>query len=97
MAKYLALYRADQNVAEQLANLTPEQQQAGMDNWIAWFGQAGPAILDGGAPVVGPGDVSGYSILEAPDRDAVDALLAERPHRQVGDIDVYEFLPMPGM
>lgn len=112
MSKYLVLYRASVSPADQMANATPEQMQAGMDAWLKWAKRAGDAVVDLGAPLgngrhIGNGggspsdsDVRGFSILEADSADAVFELLRDHPHFQTpGDssIDVLEFLPMPGM
>ncbi len=78
MAKYLVLYKADASAAEQMANATPEQAQAGMDAWMLWGERAASAIVDMGSPLepVGGADgVGGYSILEAEDDDALQAAL----------------------
>jgi hypothetical protein len=99
MPKFLVLYRSPVSAREQMANATPEQAQAGMEAWQSWAKQAGPAIVDLGAPLDGDGDVSGFSILESDSRSAVDGLLAEHPHRHLpgASIDVLEFVDMPGM
>jgi hypothetical protein len=96
MTKFLVLYKSDTTAREQMANGTPEQAQAGMDAWMAWFGKAGDAIVDGGSPVDG-GEIGGYSILQADSREALDAILEGHPHLAVGTLEVAEFLPMPGM
>lgn len=98
MSKFLVLYRSEATVAEQMANNSPEDAAAGMAAWMAWFAEVGDALVDGGSPTQGgDGTIGGYSILEADSPAAADALLANHPHRQIGDIDVLEFLPMPGM
>jgi hypothetical protein len=108
VAKYLVLYRADTAAAEQMAAATPEQQQAGMDAWMAWAGRAGGAIIELGAPLrpgghLGPGpaasqDVAGFTILEADSAQELDDILTGHPHLNAGgSIDVLEFLPVPGM
>lgn len=97
MAKYLLLYRADNSAAEQIAQATPEQQQAGMQAWAQWFERAGDAIVDGGSPVSGDGTIGGYSIVEANSPEELNELLAGHPHTAVGTIEALEFLPMPGM
>ncbi len=101
MSKYLLIYKADQDAAAQLAQATPEQQAAGMEAWMQWFGKVGPALVDGGSPLtsVSGADptVGGYSIVEADDAAALAALLEGHPHLEVGTIDAHEFLPMPGM
>jgi hypothetical protein len=99
VTKFLVLYRSNTSAQEQMADATPEQAQAGMQEWMNWAGKAGSSIVDLGAPLAGEGDVTGFSILEADSRGAVDALLAEHPHRSMpgNSIDVLEFLPVPGM
>ena len=107
MAKFLVLYRAPVSALEQMASVTPEQAQAGMELWEAWAGRAGHAIVDLGAPlgdaaIVGEGDaysdLAGYSILEAASRDAVMDILEDHPHFHTpgGQVEVHETLPVPG-
>ena len=99
MSKYLVLYRSSTPAREHMAAATPEQAQEGMQAWQAWAEKAGPAIVDLGSPLAGEGDVSGFSILQADSRTALDELLAEHPHRRApgAEIDVLEFLALPGM
>jgi hypothetical protein len=111
MTKYLLLYRAPISPQEQMASASPEQAQAGMDEWMTWAGKAGDAIVDLGSPVatvkaVGPVSdagggafVGGFSIMEADSLDALEALLDGHPHLQMdgGWIEVHEFLAIPGM
>ncbi|WP_236792385.1 YciI family protein [Amycolatopsis sp. GM8] len=98
MTNFLVLYRADVSAAEQMANATPEQQQAGMQAWMDWFAKAGDAVVDGGSPVSGDDkSIGGYSVLQAKSRDALDAILENHPHTQIGTIEVLECLTMPGM
>jgi hypothetical protein len=106
MTRFLVLYRAPISAREQMANVTPEQAQAGMDLWAAWAGRADKAIVDLGAPLgdaamVGNGephgDIVGYSILEADSHDAVVKLLQDHPHFHApsGQVQVHEMLPVP--
>jgi len=98
VTKFLILYRADVSAAEQMANASPEQQQAGMQAWMEWFGKAGDAVLDGGAPLSGDDKtITGYSLMQADSRQALDAILDGHPHTMVGTLEVLECLPMPGM
>jgi hypothetical protein len=99
VTKYLVLYRSTTSAREQMAGATAEQAQAGMEAWQAWADKAGTAIVDLGAPLAGDTDITGFSILQADSRSALDALLADHPHRQApgAAVDVLEFLPMPGM
>ncbi len=99
MPKFLVLYHSSASPEEQMANSTPEQRQAGMQEWMDWAGKAGPAIVDLGAPLAGDGDIAGFSILEADSRATIDELLAEHPHHSApgAKIEVLEFIPMSGM
>ena len=105
MTKYLVLYRSTVTAADQMAQSTPEQAQAGMEAWMAWAQQAGDAIVDLGVPlnvVEAGGDsgdpIGGYSILQAESPEALAKLLEDHPHRSMGGtIETLEFLPMPGM
>lgn len=98
MTNYLVLYRSDASAAEQMATATEAEAAAGMQAWMRWFGAAGDAVVDGGAPTEGgDGTIGGYSMLQADSRQTVDALLADHPHREVGTIDVLEVLAVPGM
>jgi hypothetical protein len=98
--KFLVLYRSDEDAAARMAASTPEQQEAGMQLWMEWFGRAGSAIVDGGAPLTGgDGAVSGYSIVQAESSEALADVLDGHPHTTHGGgtIETYEFLPVPGM
>lgn len=75
---------------------------------MAWAGKAGKAVVDLGAPLaegatVGEGkpdsDIAGFSILNADSQDAAVDLLQDHPHLHTpGDqIEVHEFISMPGM
>jgi hypothetical protein len=110
MAKYLVLYRASAGATEQMANMSPEQAQAGMEMWMKWAGQAGDHLVDLGSPLAsvatvgkatsGGQAIGGFSILEADSVDDATALLKDHPHFHTpGDtsIEVLEFLPVPGM
>lgn len=109
MTKYLLLYRSSVSAEDQMSGATPEQAQAGMDAWMAWGRQAGPAITDMGSPTqtvatVGEGPaasgyIGGYSLMEAESIEALTALLDGHPHLMMpgNAIEVCELLAMPGM
>lgn len=98
MSKYLVLYRSDVAAAERMAGATPEEQRAGMQAWMDWFAEAGTAVVDGGSPLSGDDkSIGGYSVMQAESRAVLDELLSAHPHRMVGSIELFEFLPMPGM
>jgi hypothetical protein len=57
----------------------------------------GDAVVDGGTPLAGDDQtITGYSILQADSRDALDQILHGHPHTEIGTIEVLECLPMPG-
>jgi hypothetical protein len=112
MTKFLVLYQSTVPASEQMKNATPEQAKAGMDAWMSWAGRVGSGIVDMGSPVaaaakltgsaqlaVGNSEVGGYSILQAESKDALLDLLKNHPHFMSpgASIEVFEFLPMPGM
>lgn len=81
-----------------------------MNLWMAWAGRCGDSLVDMGAPLSGgkkltkfgstPSDkeVTGYSILEAENMEAAQALLAGHPHLQweAGcETEVHEAMPLP--
>ena len=98
MKKFLILYKSDEDAAARMAAATPEEQQAGMQAWTEWFGRAGSAIVDAGAPLAGgDGTVGGYTILQADSPEALAGVLDGHPHTaHGGTIETYEFLPVPG-
>jgi hypothetical protein len=112
MKRFLVLYESSTPAGEMMAAATPEQMQAGMEEWQRWAAKAGDAIVDLGSPLgaaasVGGGSArsvdnhtTGYSILKAESMDAVKALLEDHPHLQTpGDssVTVLEALSMPGV
>ena len=50
MSKFMILYRAPESAADQIANATPEQRQAGLEAWRAWATRVDYAIADLGHP-----------------------------------------------
>ena len=68
---------------------TAEEGEREMARWMAWFGEMGESVVDGGAPVGmsstvhsdgavtpdgGANPVSGYSVVQANDLDAAIAM-----------------------
>lgn len=110
MKKFLVLYKAPLASFDQMMNATKEQQQAGMQAWMAWGQKAKSAIVDMGAPLgktlkVTPGgpaptrnDLGGYSIMQAESKEALAKTLEGHPHFMTPDgfIEVVEIMPMPG-
>jgi hypothetical protein len=106
MSKFMVLYRAPASAPEQMANATPEQQQAGMEAWRTWATKVGYAIVDLGSPLahtthVGPGaasadGIAGYSILQAGSADEIETILDGHPHLGMpgASIEVLEIIPI---
>jgi hypothetical protein len=112
MAKFMVLYSSKTPATEIMANASPEQMKASMDEWIKWREEASKtAQVDFGLPLQAVGrvtaggvkdsdsQVSGYSIVEGGSKDAVIGLLKTHPQlkRPGGSIDLLEMLPMPGI
>lgn len=111
MKKYLVLYHSTRRAADIMASHTPEQGKAEMAAWMDWAQRSGEAIVDLGSPVgaarrfanatastASETSIGGYSILQAADERALQALLVGHPHFSAagGTIETFEFLPMPG-
>jgi hypothetical protein len=112
MKRFLVLYKSSTPAGGMMAASTPEQMQAGMEDWQRWAAKAGDAIADLGSPLGASasagsesraGDdthITGFSILQGSSLDAITTLLADHPHLKTpGDssITVLEALSMPGM
>ena len=108
MARFMMIYKGE---ATDMADMTPEQQADVMAKWGAWMQRVGGALVDVGTPF-GPGvsviddgstsspvSLSGYSIVEADDLAAAQALTDGHPYLSEGDgnyaIEVYELMPVP--
>lgn len=110
MTKFLVLYLSSVPAADQMAESTREQADAGTARWMSWAKRAGSHLVDLGSPVgyatqVVKGvtresstTVAGFSILQADSREQAIELLADHPHyRSPGaSIEVLEFVPMLG-
>ena len=110
MSKFVVIYHATPDAMEQTMNMSPEDMKKGMDAWFAWAEEAGDALVDFGSPLMGgaklspsgssPSDhgVMGYSILEAEDMEAAQAVLAGHPPlgwAEGCELEVHEAMPMP--
>ena len=112
MKRFLVLYLSSTPASEMMAASTPEQRQAGMEEWQRWATKAGDRIVDLGSPLgpsasVGGGGnagidlhTTGFSILQGESLAAVTSLLEDQTHLKTpGDssITVIEALSMTGM
>jgi hypothetical protein len=112
MKRYLVLYKSSTSAAEMMASATPEQMQAGMEDWNRWSQAAGDAVIDLGSPLgaavsvgtesdsVADRGITGYSILQAETSDDLMKLLKDHPHLKTpsdSSITAIELLHMAGM
>jgi hypothetical protein len=114
--KYLVLYRSEgalsgMTVSEMFAKSTPEQMEAGMAAWRAWYEKCGSTVVDLGAPLdksttVKPGSsasgktsITGYSILQAASMEEAVSLIEGHPHFHApgATVEILECVTMPGM
>jgi len=99
VTKYLLIYRADPAAMAAMPEPTPEQVQEMGAAWFGWRDRVGDALVDFGDPTrpLSAGadpSLGGYSIVQAADGDAAQALLEGHPHTAMGGtIDVYELTP----
>jgi hypothetical protein len=104
MTNFLLAYTGGADMSQ----VTPEQQQAVMQAWGAWFGALGPAVVDGGNPVgqsvtlapdgsssAGNGSgLTGYSIIAADSLSAATDLAKGCPLLSAGGtVEVHEVVP----
>src|SRR5436190_12985238 len=108
MAKYLLLYKGPATPMEQM---TPEMGEKIMKAWNDWIAGAGDAMVDVGEPFAGGhtavhgdgstsggSDLTGYSIIEAPDLNAAAAFTKDHPFlADAGpefSVEVHEITPI---
>lgn len=106
MPKYMMIYRGE---ATDISAMTEEEVAAEMALWGAWMEKIGPGLSDIGSPF-GPGTsvvddsstsivggTTGYSIVEADDMSAAQALTKGHPYLGEGRgnyaIDLFELMP----
>jgi leucyl-tRNA synthetase len=112
MTKFMVLYNSSATASELMANATPEQMKASMNEWIQWRDEASKNFkVDFGLPLqaterisnegvsTSSSEASGYSIIEGESKEDLTELLKNHPHlkRPGASIDVLEMLPMPGI
>jgi hypothetical protein len=107
VAKFIYLYRGPAGVT---SGLTPEQGAQRAAAFSAWMEKAGPALFDVGSPFGAsasvrdngtegtPGDLIGYTIVEADDLAAAKALTDGLPFLAGSEgkcaVEIFELLPM---
>jgi hypothetical protein len=107
MAKFIYLYRGP---ATQMQDFSEEQSAEQMQAWGEWMGRVGSAMVDMGSPFgqrasladdgtsQAPGDLNGYSIVEADSLEGAKALADKHPFLSEGkgrfSVEVFELVPM---
>lgn len=103
MTKYVLAYHGTGDMPE-----APEDMEKVMAEWGAWFGGMGDALVDGGNPFAerrlvsadgstgpAPGDLSGYSIIQADTFDRAVEIAKGCPVLQSdGQVEVCEAIDM---
>ena len=110
MNKYVVIYHAPASAVEQTQAMTSEQMQDGMKQWFAWAEKCGDGLVDFGTPLAdghkvttsgsSPSDkgVIGYSILQAENMEAAQAMVQDHPHlawAEGCEVEVHESQPVP--
>jgi hypothetical protein len=108
MKKFMVLYMTPAAAVEQMIASPEEIKKVKMEPWLAWFKKGGKAFVDMGTPLgngmhltkkgstKGKTKVTGYSILQAKDLNAVKAMLADSPQLMIpkASFEVFEMMPM---
>ena len=112
MNKYIVIYHANAEALAGMQSATPEEMGEGMKPWMTWAEACGDGLVDMGTPLGGglkltsggssPSDreVTGYSIPQAENMAAAEAMLQGHPHLGWAagcEIEVHEALAVPGM
>jgi hypothetical protein len=112
VAKYMILFNSDATARELMANASPEEMKASMDEWVKWRDEAIKSVkFEFGLPLQAVNSISpeaatesrnpasGYATIEGDSKDVITQLLKTHPHlkRTGSSIDLLEMIPMPGM
>jgi len=110
MPTFLVLYHNDPSADARMAEASPEDMAAVLEQWGDWGTRCGDAIVEMGNPlapgldVTGDGaqpsdsTVTGYSLIQADDTDAAIALLDGHPHLAFDEsarIELHQVTPIP--
>jgi len=108
MKKFILLYIAPMSPDERMGGMSKEEMDKMMKPWMAWKEKVGSALVDFGNPMIkgmrytktenskASSHVTGYSIVQAEDMEAVHIMLATHPYMNMPEtsIEVYELMPM---
>ena len=92
MTKFMILYGSSMSASELMANATPEQMKASMEDWLKWRDTASKTFkVDFGLPLQAVGKMtqsgaaesdnktSGYSIVDGESKEALMEILKTHP------------------
>lgn len=111
MTKFVFMYHAPAP-PEGTPDMSPEDVQAVMGQWMGWAEKVGGGMVDFGTPLANgvrvakdgtspsTKEVTGYTIIEADSMDAALELAKAHPHLDMPggcEIEVHEVQPIPGM
>ncbi len=113
MSTFIVMYHARAPYMQMMQEMgaTQEDMQAQMQAWMKWAGRCGAGLPEMGGPMVGSlkltnegsaasdKNVVGYSVLEAEDMAAAQAMLEGHPHFGLDpscQIEVHQVMDMPG-
>ena len=107
MSKFIYLYRGP---ATPMGDMTEEQSAEAMAAWGQWMTKIGSSLTDMGNPFgarvsiaddgtnPAPGDLNGYSIVEADSLEAARGLVDNHPFLSEGkgrfSVEIFELVPM---
>ena len=109
MKRFLILFNTSQSASERMANSSPAEVQASMNEWMKWKEDLSEEFnfewglplqhvgrVDSSGTIPGKTDASGYAIIEGEDLEKVTQLIQSHPHLKLPDatIDVFEMLSM---
>jgi hypothetical protein len=104
----MVLYLTPASAVEEMVSSPGEMKKAKMEPWLDWFKKGGKAFVDMGTPLgngisltqkgstKGKTEVTGYSIMQADNMDAVKAMLADSPQLMIpkASFEIFEMMPM---
>jgi hypothetical protein len=110
LTSYRPSTREDRGPATPMQDFSEEQAAEQMQAWGTWMSRVGSAMVDMGSPfgerasladdgtTPDPGDLNGYTIVEADSLDAAKALADNHPFLTEGkgrfSVEVFELVPM---
>jgi len=108
MKKFMLLYKSPMTADQKMAGMSQEEMKKMMEPWMAWKDKVGTSLVDFGMPLMNgmsysknggsnsTAQLTGYSIVQAEDTKAAEAMLQGHPYMGMdnGSIEVFEMMPM---